>query len=227
MVVLALEHSTSVSSVALLRGARLLASESWEETHVRNQRVFAVIGNLLRQAVVPPSQVDLVAVGLGPGAFSGVRIALSAARGFALPGSVPVVGIASSEALAWDIWQQTGTAPILVVGDARRNMLWLQKFVATCAAIRAESSPQLIPSDRLPTAITPPGILVSPDYIKLAPVFEVLARKNVEILRERRTPRAETVGLLALEKHLSGEAGLPLRPIYLHPPVFVEPRRSG
>jgi len=223
-ITLALEHSTSTSSVALLRGTRLLAGRSWQESRVRNQQVFSILPELLREASVDADGIDLFAVGLGPGAFSGVRIALSAARGMALPDRKPVVGVCSAEALAYDLWQEQPAATIAVVGDARRERLWMAIYDRSRKGMALREPVALVTLEELRTRLPPSCAIATPDWERIGEALRTAASIDSRLVAERRGPRAETVGRLAAEKHARNDPPLPLTPIYLHPGVFAEPR---
>ncbi len=103
MLTLALEHSTSEGSAALLRDKSALLCESWNDTVSGQRQLLGVIEGILNKAGCLLSDIDLFASGLGPGAYTNMRISVSTAQGFAVPGRKPVRGISSAEAVAWDL----------------------------------------------------------------------------------------------------------------------------
>ena len=107
--------------------ARAVAREG-EAARFRGQQTFPVLRELLQSTGVAAGRVELYAAGLGPGVFSGLRIALAAARAMALPGGTAVRGVSSGEALALEQFEQGVRPPLAVVGDARRERLWLALF---------------------------------------------------------------------------------------------------
>lgn len=92
---LAFDTSGAVGSVALARGAEILASEFLPERGAHARRLIPVIGRLLRTAAVDRQQLQGIVVGLGPGSFTGVRIAAATARGLAAGLGIPVWGWSS------------------------------------------------------------------------------------------------------------------------------------
>ncbi|MFC1462656.1 tRNA (adenosine(37)-N6)-threonylcarbamoyltransferase complex dimerization subunit type 1 TsaB, partial [Verrucomicrobiota bacterium] len=100
MKLLAIEQSTSVGSIALLDDTRVLSEESWTETRGRAGNLFEMLPRILEAASRTVADIDLFAIGLGPGSFSGLRTSLSAVNHLALPGRKPVLGIPSAQALA-------------------------------------------------------------------------------------------------------------------------------
>jgi tRNA threonylcarbamoyl adenosine modification protein YeaZ len=114
MIALALEFSSDRRSVAVGRAGQLLA----EVTHLGtvNTPVFALIAEALRQASVEREDVGQLVVGLGPGSYTGVRIAISAAQGWQLATGATCVGVNSLENLARSV-----TDRILLAVDAQRG----------------------------------------------------------------------------------------------------------
>jgi tRNA threonylcarbamoyladenosine biosynthesis protein TsaB len=114
MIALALEFSSDRRSVAVGRAGELLA----EVTHLGtvNTPVFALIAEALRQASVEREDVWQLVVGVGPGSYTGVRIAISAAQGWQLATGATCVGVNSLENLARSV-----TDRILLAVDAQRG----------------------------------------------------------------------------------------------------------
>ncbi|WP_419907422.1 tRNA (adenosine(37)-N6)-threonylcarbamoyltransferase complex dimerization subunit type 1 TsaB [Hoeflea sp.] len=95
------------------------------------ERLFPVIGAALRKADRSYDDLDRLAVCVGPGSFTGVRVGVSAMRGLALALSRPIVGVNVFEALIADA---PDAGPVLIVLDARRNEVYTQLFDASGAA---------------------------------------------------------------------------------------------
>jgi tRNA threonylcarbamoyladenosine biosynthesis protein TsaB len=110
MLTLAFDTATGVATSALVRDGDVLG-----ERVGRAVEVLADSDELLRWAGCTPPDLDLLAVGVGPGSFTGVRIGLAAARGVALALELPVAGVSTLEALAAGA---PGAVPVI---DARRG----------------------------------------------------------------------------------------------------------
>jgi tRNA threonylcarbamoyladenosine biosynthesis protein TsaB len=125
MNLLAIETATEACSVALLHGDVLIdRSELAPRRHA--ELVLPMAESLLVQAGVVRKQLDAIAVGQGPGAFTGVRLAISVAQGLALALDIPVVPVSSLAALAM---QAPGNgAAILAAIDARRGEIYAGTF---------------------------------------------------------------------------------------------------
>ncbi|MGE5274247.1 MAG: tRNA (adenosine(37)-N6)-threonylcarbamoyltransferase complex dimerization subunit type 1 TsaB [Verrucomicrobiota bacterium] len=103
-----------MATSALVRGGEVLG-----ERVGRAVEVLADADELLRSAGCTPRDLDLLAVGVGPGSFTGVRIGLAAARGVALALELPVAGVSTLEALA------AGAPAAVPVIDARRGEIFV------------------------------------------------------------------------------------------------------
>jgi tRNA threonylcarbamoyladenosine biosynthesis protein TsaB len=114
MLTLAFDTATGVATSALVRDERILG-----ESTGRAVEVLADADQLLRDAGVVPRDLDLLAVGVGPGSFTGVRIGLAAARGLALALDLPVAGVSTLDAL---VAGAPGAVPVI---DARRREVFV------------------------------------------------------------------------------------------------------
>jgi tRNA threonylcarbamoyl adenosine modification protein YeaZ len=224
MFILAIDMSTTVGSLALLNDDSIVTETVWDEDTSRNQRLFSVLPEMLKKAGIDPVAIDLFCIGLGPGAFSGLRISLSAIRGLALPDSKPIFGLSSAEAMAWQLIRLENKASVTVVGDARRSTLWLAEFKADGAVVTMTIPFTLVKWEELPGKLSTGTTVVSPDWGRIGEKLIASMPSGCELVRQRCTPTARSVALLALAKLRNGEKSLPLNPIYLHPPVFVAPR---
>ena len=110
MLILAFDMATSVVTSALVRDGEALA-----ERVSRPRSVLEDIDTLLREGNVKPEQVDALAVGIGPGSFTGVRIGLATARALAFALDLPAAGVSTLDALAAGA---PGAVPVI---DAKRG----------------------------------------------------------------------------------------------------------
>ena len=130
---IAIETSTESCSAALLHGGALIErSELAPRRHA--ELILPMIESLLDEAGVSRRQIDAVAVGRGPGAFTGVRLASSVAQGLALALDIPVVPVSSLAALAQDAPAHAG-GTILAVIDARMGEIYAGCFRRTASGL--------------------------------------------------------------------------------------------
>jgi len=123
MLILAFDTATNTATSALVRDGEVLG----ERTSVAS-RVLADADELLRDAGLGQAQVSHLAVGTGPGSFTGIRIGLAAARGLAFSLGVPVAGVSTLDALA------AGAPGAVAVIDARRREVFVGLDEPRCLA---------------------------------------------------------------------------------------------
>lgn len=126
MLILAFDTATDVATSALVDGGEVLG-----ERFSRAVTLLEDVDALLRQAGAHPSDLDRLAVGIGPGSFTGTRIGLAVARGLALARDLPTAGISTLDALS------AGAGGAMPVIDARRG----EVFVSGPEALRPEALP--------------------------------------------------------------------------------------
>jgi tRNA threonylcarbamoyladenosine biosynthesis protein TsaB len=144
MNLLAIETSTEACSVALWHAGRVLErSEIAPRRHA--ELVLPMADSLLAEAGLSRRQLDGIAVGRGPGAFTGVRLAISVAQGMALGLDVPVVPVSSLAALALDA--PANGATILAVIDARMGEVYAAAFRRAGDELIALNSETVGPAD--------------------------------------------------------------------------------
>jgi tRNA threonylcarbamoyladenosine biosynthesis protein TsaB len=98
--ILAIECSTDALSVCVWRDAGLAAASEGAREH-HSERLLPLISQVLQQASLVRRDLNAIAVGVGPGSFTGIRTAISTAQGLALALNLPVVPVASLQTLAW------------------------------------------------------------------------------------------------------------------------------
>jgi len=128
LLLLAFETSAKAGSVALMEGGLLLA-ENYQNTGLtHSQTLLSMAEAMLEHSGKTPREVEAVAVAAGPGSFTGVRIGVAAAKGFAWGREVPCYGVSTLEAMARSlgIWQGI----VCCVMDARRSQVYNALFRA-------------------------------------------------------------------------------------------------
>ena len=128
MLILAFETSAKAASVALTEGGKLLG-EVYQNTGLTHSQTLMVMAeDVLRQCGKTAADVRAVAVAAGPGSFTGVRIGVAAAKGFAWGAEIPCYGISTLEAMAESLGVFEGfVCPCM---DARRSQVYNALFLA-------------------------------------------------------------------------------------------------
>ncbi len=217
-----MDFSSSVSGLALLVDDRIRATRQWDESPSRNQQIFPALIALLKESGCHPRDIDLFAVDIGPGTFSGLRAALAAAQGMALPDGKPVIGVSSGEAIAWDICRETAAGHVTVVGDARRSRFWITSVEIHDQGLPVAAPYTSIPADTLAAHLTPGTTVASPDWLRIGNLLDAAAN-GLPMIRKPALPQAVTIGHIARQKLLTGATITPPSIVYVHPPVAAAP----
>ncbi len=145
MRVLALETSTEYCSVALWQdGAVMERCELVGQKH--SELLMAMLDALLKEACARLTQLDGIAFGMGPGSFTGVRIACGATQGLAFGASLPVTGVCTLEALA----EASGKLRVIAALDARMGEIYHAAYEKQAGAWAVSSEPHLCKPEDAP-----------------------------------------------------------------------------
>lgn len=226
MITLAIESSTSQCSAAILRDDRVLAERAWTDSAVDHQRLFRLLPDLFRDSGVAAAEVSRYAVDVGPGRFSGLRVALATANAMAQPGRSRVVGVSAGEAIARDLLQTDAERPIVVLGDARRGSLWFVRLTPQTLRQRVPEY-RSIPTEQLGDHLQAADRVATADWERLAAGIESACRATrAEPVRSAVHPSAASVASIAGIKEESGclDPVTPASIIYIHPAVAAVQR---
>ena len=215
MKILALEFSSPQRSVAVVRppalpGAHAAPSISEViETGGRETKAIGMIKEALRDAQLEREQIDCVAVGLGPGSYTGIRAGIAFAQGWQLARNVRLLGISSVECIAEQACADGLTGSVNVVIDAQRNEFYLSQHTFS------DKGPTELQPLRLATLAEVQQIeragqtLIGPDVTRWFPDGRIVF------------PRAAVLGQIALRRK-NFVPGEKLEPIYLRETTFVK-----
>jgi tRNA threonylcarbamoyladenosine biosynthesis protein TsaB len=124
MKILAVEFSSERRSAALLDEGKLRG----HATETGGRRVIGLVEDALRQAGCEREAVEAIAVGLGPGSYTGIRGAIAFAQGWQLGLGTKIIGISSVECLAEQAAMEKIVGPVNIVIDAQRNEFYLARY---------------------------------------------------------------------------------------------------
>ena len=206
MTILALEFSSAQRSVALSR--REVITEA-AEAGGRHTAALGMIEKVLAEAGASRGEIGALAVGLGPGSYTGIRSAIALAQGWQLAAGVKLLGVSSVEAIVARAQEEHVTGRITVVIDAQRNEFYLATYDLTGAG-RTEVEPLQIVSLAEVQARSDAGhLIVGPEVTRWFPAGRVIF------------PTAATLARLAggRTEFVPGEK---LEPIYLRETAFVK-----
>jgi tRNA threonylcarbamoyladenosine biosynthesis protein TsaB len=236
---LALDTSTSVASLALLRGTDLLADLTWDVGRRHSQELITQLDALL--AVVGATVADLtaVAVALGPGSFNGVRVGVTAAKTLALALDAPLYGVCTLDVIAAGV--TPGEAAVCALLEAGRGEVYRAFYRGGAATVGPRVTRQLARISDY--AIVGLGALAEEVGASTASVTfageaqPVTRAALVDSLGARarfaepRASRGALLGAIAAERGERDERDEPatMEPIYLRRPNITQPaqRRAG
>jgi tRNA threonylcarbamoyladenosine biosynthesis protein TsaB len=157
--ILALETSTEACSVALLTNQGVFHRyELAAQQHT--ELLLPMCESVLDEATIQASALDAIAVSIGPGSFTGIRIGVGTAQGIALAHALPLIGISSLQTLAQTCWRQTGADKAHCLFDARMNEVYAAEFSLNENLMQPTSAELLLtPKDiSLSKGVEPAGI---------------------------------------------------------------------
>jgi tRNA threonylcarbamoyladenosine biosynthesis protein TsaB len=219
--VLAFDTAASACSVALGRGATIIARERREMRHGHAEALLPMIDRVTAAAELDRREIEIVAVSTGPGGFTGIRAGLAAAHGLALAARARLVGVTSFAAVAALIAKSD--AAVLVALDSRREDLYVQLF-------DGGGDPRGEPQALLPAALDRfvgealgrAPVQIAGDAAAAA-AAALVSREGVSTIAGS-TPDAGGV-LAAAAGRIAGPDSRP-RPLYLRPPDVSVPKSN-
>ena len=221
MKILAIETSTMLGGVALMDDSSGLIAEvrlNVKSTH--SERLMTEIDHLLRQAGLKISDIDVFAVAIGPGSFTGLRIGLSTVKGFSYATGKPIVSVPTLEALAWNF--PYCRYPVCTMLDARKKEVYTALFKWDKEGFLRLIDEMSIKVDRLLEQMMPyihgkvvftgEGALLYRDTI-----IEVMGEKAIFAPPEKMIPSPANVASIGIRKATKEEFSEPvsLIPFYI------------
>ncbi len=211
--VLALDAAAGACSAALWRAGAIAARRFEVMAEGQAAALMPMIEEVMAEGRAAYRELDRVAVTVGPGGFTGLRIALAAARGIGLAAGVPVLGVTTFAAVAEGVPKaERAGRRLVVLLDGRRGDLFAQAFERASAL----GAPAVLAPAALAANLPEGRLIVAGDGIALArPVLAGLGR-DLAYAEGSGLPDAADVARLAAR--LPAALLLPARPLYLRAP---------
>lgn len=221
MRVLGVDSATGACSTAIWEGGTrgsVIASRRVAMDRGQAEALVPLVMETLTDAGLTLAEIDRLAVAVGPGAFTGLRIALAAARGFALAADRPLVGITSFDAIhhALGTTERAGRR-VLVTVDSRRDEPYAQLFEVDGAP---RGAPVALPPAVLASWLPDGPLLVAGDGAEALRIA-LAGRRDVAFAEALVGPDARAVAELGAIRPAGGD----VRPLYLRPPDVTLPKR--
>ncbi len=226
MKILSIDTAFAACSVAVRHDGSTLAHEYEEMSRGQSEALMPMILRVLADAKTSVDSCDLIAVTRGPGAFTGLRIGLAAARGLSLASGVPCFGVTTTETIAAKLKDaEEAEYPCVIALDSKRSDLYVQVFGANGVALTE------------PAAIAVSDFNAHVEGLKLkGPIFVVgdAADRALTLLSgpyirsdSPDLPDAAYVASVAESLYLSGKSTSLATPLYLRPADAALPKHGG
>jgi len=151
MTLLALETATTTCGVAVLRDDTILAQAHLHRPRIHSERLTPLVEDTLAHADFAPDDLDAVAVSMGPGSYTGLRIGVSSAKGWALATDAALVGVPTLDAYAAQL--RPFAAPgetVCALLDSRRDEVYAGAYRITVEGMEEQAPTKALPVEALP-----------------------------------------------------------------------------
>lgn len=214
MLTLAIETSGRAGEVALARDGACLEQRGLQQAGRRHaQTLVAEIDELLRRQGVAPHDVNLVAVSIGPGSFTGLRVGVVCAKTFAWATGAALVAVDTFACIAENAPDDVGR--LFVIGDAQRGDLYVGEYARGDSGAFARAGPiRIIPAEDWCRSRSATDVVTGPG---VEPYSDLLAGHCRVLPAEFREPRAAIAARLGERMLAAGDTADPfaLEPFYL------------
>ncbi|MFQ5829316.1 MAG: tRNA (adenosine(37)-N6)-threonylcarbamoyltransferase complex dimerization subunit type 1 TsaB [Candidatus Methylomirabilia bacterium] len=228
MRILAIETSTLAGGAALLDGDRLVGEHVINVCATHSERLLAAVDGLLGEACWVPEDLEGLAVAVGPGSFTGLKIGVSTVKGLALALGIPVAAVSTLEALAWVLpFARAAVCPVL---DAKKGEVYTALFHWEGERLVRDWDDTALSPGLLVGRLSGPVTFVGDGVIAYGTFFqEQLGGRATIAPPARRLPSPACVGQIGHGRLLGGEWIDPrlLTPHYLRPSEAELRRRRG
>lgn len=216
----AIETSSNVGSVACVANSRPISERVFKEGLAHGRDLVIELDECLHAAGWEKSDIELVAVSVGPGSYTGLRVGVAAAKAMSYALGIPVIPICSLDVIA-ENGPRTADY-VAVVVDARRDEVYAAQYTNVGFSFFREEEPFVCSPDEFAARLPDPVYLLG-DGIRRYP--DAFKRKGIVALPEPQwRPRATSVGLLGEKGFLIGERPDidEVAPVYLRLPEAEE-----
>ncbi len=221
---IAIETSSTIGSVACVAHSRPIYERHFQKGLVHGRDLLVELDRCLAEVDWQKSDIELIAVSIGPGSYTGLRVGVAAAKALSFALGVDVIGVCSLDVIAENGPRTADHVAVAV--DARRSQIYAAFYINVGFSFFREEGPLLTtPEDFLRTLPRP--VFVTGDALDR--YAESFRAPGVELLGQATwRPRATCVGLLGEKSYLVGERTdrSALEPYYLRPPEAEEKWRQ-
>jgi len=221
-IVLGIDTATWTAAVGITRDDRVLAEHVDRESRSHSASLPLLVDEVLARAGLVFDNVGGIAVSIGPGSFTGLRVGLALAKGLAFAGGIPIVGVPTLEALACMANASAGET-VCAALDARKREVYAALFAVTPAGLE-RVTPDLALAPAALAARLPPSCVVVGDATDVYPELRVPG-VTIRAFADH-PPRGGVIAQLGFRRLAAGDvddAGA-LEPVYVRAPDAALPR---
>lgn len=224
--ILALDSAGAACSAALWYGGAVKAHRLALMDRGQSERLVPMVAEVMAEAKMSFDALDAIAVTLGPGGFTGVRIGLATARGLALAAGKPILGVSNFEALAAAVPEpERRGRRLAVLLDAKRAEVFVQLFDQDLSPLRR---PESITPDTLDGFLgSGPLVLAGAGLDQCLPTLRASGRRDLLVSTAPVHADAVQVAGLAVAMTIPGPDAPSPQPIYLRAPDTTLPRNRA
>lgn len=147
MKILGIDTSTMAASVAVLEDDKLICEYTVNTKKTHSQKLMPMIENMLNLSEIDITEIDAIAICIGPGSFTGLRIGMATAKAMAHVNNVPIIGVNSLEMLSANM--DLCDKKICAILDAQRNQVYTAKYILEDSKMKELGEIDIVPIDIL------------------------------------------------------------------------------
>lgn len=212
--ILAIDTATQYAGLALYNQDGIYAEESWQTGRNHTVELMPRLARLFKSAGVTVPELEAIAVSLGPGSFTGLRIGLAAAKGLALPHQLPLIGIPTLDIVAYPL--RSAGLPVWAIVQTGRGRILAARY----GQVDEPNQPQLTTFKALAAQINEPAWCTGEIDQQGAQILQRGSRQMAQVVSVAlRLRRAGYLAELAAARLAAGERVDPdsLEPLYPAP----------
>lgn len=178
-----------------------MIARSQTGNNIHSQVLLDMVSAVLQEARIQVNELDAIAVGQGPGSFTGLRIGIGVAQGLAYGAQCPMIGVSSLDALA----NQADSGHIIAAIDARMGEAYWAEYQKDGTELRRSTELQVSPPKLIRSAQTNKVSLVGNAWTQYQGQFDATLMETATLVAEQQFPEAKSLLVLACQSFARGE----------------------
>lgn len=218
MMILAIDTATRWTGIALHDGQHMLAEHGWVSTQTQSMELAPAVANMLDRAGVPAAELSAIAVALGPGSYTGLRIGMGLAKGMALAFQLPLIGVPTLDIVVSA--HPLCDGDLIAVAEAGRRRITSARYRLVKGRWEPKGAPVNDTWEELLERIEPPLTITGEISLAAQKQIRVASRSYSITPAAHRVRRAAVLAEIAWRRLRRGRLDDPaaLAPLYLREP---------